>query len=67
MGKEKGERKGGKTKERRRGRGRKRGRRRRRNGIGKRKVERRQLKKCWAHGRTDTKVILYSVQCYALH
>jgi len=34
-------------------------------------VEGRQLKKSWSNGRThertDTQVILYSVQCYALH
>jgi len=38
-------------------------------GEEKGKVEERQLKKCWTHGRrdgrTDTKVILYSIQCYA--
>ena len=31
-------------------------------GEGKEKVEERWLKKCRTHGRTDTKVILYSVQ-----
>jgi len=34
-------------------------------GEGEGKVEGRWLKKSRMHARTDTKVILYSVQCYA--
>jgi len=56
---------------RKKGRGRIRERRGKGKGDGKRKVKRRELKKSWTHGRThrrtDTRVILFSVQCYALH
>jgi len=60
MGRGKGKKMGkGKGKE--KGKGREKG---EGEGEGKEKVEERQLKKCRTHGRTDTKVILYSVQCY---
>jgi len=63
----KGERKGERTREKEKGKGEEKGK-EKRKGKGNGRWKEDSLRNVGrTHGRTDTKVILYSVQCYALH